>query len=39
MLDNHRGIGHQRPEVIGTDSRVALEMIEEGFSVGIIIRI
>lgn len=39
VLDNHRGVGNQGPEVVRLEAGVALQVIEEGFFVGVVVRI
>lgn len=39
MLHDDSRISDQWPEIIRTNARVSLEMIEEGFGIGVIIRV
>ena len=39
MLDDDSGVCDQRPEIVGTQSRIALEVGEEGRRVGVVVRI
>jgi hypothetical protein len=37
VLDYHGRVGDERPEVIGLQSGISLEVLEEGFLISIII--
>lgn len=39
VLDYDCGVGDKRPEVVGLETGISLEMFEEGFLIGIIIRV
>lgn len=39
MLDNDSRLSYQRPEIIGAQARISLEVVQKGFSIGVIIRI
>jgi hypothetical protein len=38
MLDDNAQVGEQRPEFVGEQARVTLEMIEEGLLIGVVVR-
>lgn len=39
VLQNHRRVGHQRPEVVGLEPRVSLQVLEKRSLIGIVVRI
>jgi len=39
MLDYHCRVGDKRPEVVGLETGIPLEVFKESFLIGIIIRI
>jgi hypothetical protein len=39
MLQYDCGVGNKRPEIVGLESRIALEVLEKGSLIGIVIRI
>jgi len=38
LLDDDRGVGDERPEVVRLQARVALEVVEKGLFVGVVVR-
>jgi hypothetical protein len=39
MLQNHCRIGNERPEIVGFEAGIALEIFEEGRLISIVIRV
>ena len=39
MLDYDRRVCHQGPEIVRLEARIALEVFEESFLIGVIIRV
>lgn len=39
MLYDNGGVGHERPEIVGAYARIALQMVQEGLCIRVVVGI